>query len=698
MPNHDRDFRKCAFLPLVMAALLSSACTGEDASESGVDAPQVVPGGKADGDSAAIDGLAPHQLGAGYSLFRLAERRRPRLRVIAQETPVALWAWSGRWRYLGRFSGSSTVLDADGATYIAAIALGGDTQISLELLPDPRLVLRRVFDRIEDGATVAGRGATPGASMSALAQAVTLMEDDELPGDSAEARVFLSDPADAAEAIELDAQIQWDNELPGDTVAVRFQVPENIEPSLYRLHVQWAGMTSQPVEFEVTDVAMAETRDEMAGLARQRMAEFDQQDLALIGGYRPLPSGAALCSGLDNTVETIVKGDRTWLFYAFDPDEGFFQSRSAWLLVDEKARVVQKIDVNVWPKVSVALPGDPAVGADGTTCGGSAFGPDFGNFDNHRDQYFNADKITDRSHAVPRTRARVPVSPPFKRIQRRTGSPPPRAGKSYTGLVKGPCKKVTKIALLIQFDDNTAEIRENGRAIPNFDDLLRDERSLIDDLGFDGVKKLGPDDFLRDSDFGSSGLPTRHIPTKKLVARLKESIEAVVKGFNKPCCTELVVIFNSHQKYNDVKYRNRDIPIKGKPGKVARRMTKGSIPVDTLALAVSEAIRAANPKDKRCPAAELIIHSCYSGYLSGTKLTKARKNGLGIITSSSSTQTTKGRRDGDDTKYFLIEALRFCATEHPGKTLADTEMWACVVAETARLSGGKQTPRKHAPL
>lgn len=661
----------------------------------------------------------PYRLNANeYHLFAAPHDRSGRIEIVAGQQPIQYWTWTGQgpWRAHPPLAEGYRIEKISPGSFLA-LRPRQATRCSLGFLPKPQLRITRVFDRIEDGMTIAAPGFFAGSQALILVGSLDLAEGEAWP---------VTEPASQATLESRNGRQRHSFPLerlsqPGVEPARRlFQatLPKSLEPGFYDLTVSVHGWRSARVAFEVSTPAQAKIRQRLASLANQALQEAGYPDLALVGPHRPLPSGSTVCSAFEEGPSRFIDNDRAWLFYAFEPAEGFAQNASPWIMANEATEEVEVIEADAWPRLLIATDA-PDSGPD-ITCRGSAFGPDFGYKDTRENQIFSAggeDEGADLPEADdggegdsapeqddPDTE-RVPLPGWYQPIPPQ-GPPSPHRGRGLTGVIDQPCPNgVAKIALLIAFDDNTSETTEDGKPIPNFDHLMEAERRLARELGCDGIASLGPDDFLTPDDYGTTGLPNGNTSTSRLLARIKFLITELVRGIEDPCCTELLIFFNAHQSNSRVKYRNRDVPFRkdGQPvldddgNPKTKDLVRGSLEVSQLAENIAEAIREASP-DNRCPASQFILHSCYSGRIAGIRLTRALRNGLGVIATSGSRETTKGEREGDITEYHFLEALRTCIQRHPDKTLQDAELWNCIADETSRRSGGTQAPERHEPL
>ena len=632
--------------------------------------------------------LAP---GERIELVQLAGNA-PALDLVAVGA-VDVWTHDcSEWKSLGRLQRETIRVRLDPQQRIAVQAVDGAAAINVAPAPSARLLIDRIHAGSRRGRTLAPALPVPGAVLQLLIDVIDVAEGAVLPAEPPQVSFVYADPAVTPSRIELPAS-SGDASIfsaagvdAGDRRIIDVVIPKHARPGFGRLIVDNGGdLYLDGVDFEIADPAVVRLRNLLLRRAAGLAARFMPVDTAVIGAYSPLPAGVELCEGL--TGQRIASGfdADSFLFFAFDSQSRFEQRRTLWILANKRTKSVQVFDRPVWPNVMIPADDDAD---DGITCRGSRIGPDFGSPDVQRNQFFGGVLFQDGA----------PVAPPQPRVPQRAPASP-LAGLSFIGGTAANCPRVTKVAVLVQFDDNTTPQNRNGRQIPNFDDVMKRERALVQALGFDQVFELKPDDFI--TSYSTSGIPRFQRPTRSnagSIQPLLDRIDMIVRG-NPDCCTEIVIFINSHQSREGyLRYRNLDVPRRNDPTK--KSDVKDSISQAILSRLIAEQIqRSTIAAGLRCqPPAELIFHTCFSGRFASSDFDKANDAGLGITASSGASQTTKGKRNGGAAttdEYFFLEALEECAKANPDRPLAD--IFDCIRDATNRRSGGTQRPVRKPP-
>jgi hypothetical protein len=637
--------------------------------------------------------------------YRLAAGERVELLQLAGNAPVielvALAAVDVRtfdcttWSTIGRLERETIRLRLDPQQRIAVEAVAGPAAINVSPAPARRLLVDRVYGGSRRGRTRIPSRPVPGEVLQLLIDVIDVEEGESLPSDPPRVSFVYADPAITPARIELQSRtgdaglFAAAGVAAGDRRVVDIMIPEDAQPGFGRLIIDNGGdLYLDGVEFEIADPAVVKLRNRLLRRSAALAARYMPVQPAVIGPWSPLPDGAELCEAL--TGKRIASGfdADTFLFFAFDPQSRFEQKRTLWILANWRTKSVQLFDRTVWP--NVMIPGDGADdGDDGITCRGSRAGPDFGSPDVQRNQFFGGVLFQDGA----------PVAPPRPRVPRRAPASP-LAGLSFLGGTAANCPRVTKVAILVQLDDNTTPQNRNGQQIPNFDDVMKRERALVQALGFDQVFELKPDDFI--TRYSSTGIPQFQRPTLSNAGSLQPLLDRVDNAVrnNPDCCTEIVIFINSHQSREAyLRYRNRDVPRRNDP-KNRKVDVEESISQAILCRLIAEQVqRSTAAAGLRCqPPTEIIFHTCFSGRFANSDFDKANDAGIGITASSGGRETTKGKRNGGAAttdEYFFLDALEECVRANPDRPL--TDIFDCIRDATRRRSDGTQTPVRKPP-
>ena len=591
-----------------------------------------------------------------------------------------------------RLERESIRLRLDAQDRIAIEALDDVVAINAAPATPRQLFVDRIFDGHRNGCTLAPRAPVPGAVLQLLLVTTDMLEGDALPADPPAVSFTYRGLDGPGERIDLaatfcDARLFEEAGVePGDRRVIDVCIPEEARPGSGRLVVDWGGdLYLDGLDFEIADPTFVKVREKLARHAASEAKRVLGLEPAVIGGYAPLPVDTEVCEALTGLNIYTVPDDDTFLFYGFDPVSLFEQPRTVWMLASPGTERFETFVRPSWPEV-IVLDGDGR--DDGITCRGSRIGLDFGSPDNQRNQFFGGPGAVDDR----------PVAPPEPRAPQREPLPG-LAGRPFVGGTAANCARVTKIAVLVQLDDNNARVNRRGVEIPDFDDVMRRERALVKALGFDQTHELRPDDFI--TDYSATGRPRFRRPTSSNARSLQpllDRIDRIVRGI-KDCCTELAIFVNAHQSREGyLRYRNKDVPRRDDPAKTVD--VKESISAAYLSRLVADQIQTSTAAaGLPCqPPAELIFHSCFSGRFANGQFDKANRAGLGITASSGGGQTTKGRRNGGaatSDEYFFLDALEECARQSPDRTIAD--IFDCIRQRTDERSGGTQRPVRKPP-
>jgi hypothetical protein len=558
-----------------------------------------------------------------------------------------------------------------------------------ELVSPPILIVDWIRALADDGTVGEGGAVAPGGRIRARMDVVNQVEGAELFADGLlpGAQLWSSGPdgpvpVETLDVVDCEGIV---GETPSDIWLVDMEVPAEVPPGDYNLSFELDELV-ETVEIEIATRQDLTTREQALDLAEEALGERLEGGLDLLGGSRPLPGGSELCNGLTGELFSVVGGDESWLFFAFDPESGFAQPDATWLVVQAGAGEVQVIDdQGGWPEVRIKDV-DPTLltEGEGATCQGSRWGPAFGSPKLRDGGFFGGGGVFYNELPAanpPRRRPAVPVNPVHE-------------GRTLLGTPEGPCPDgIKKIALLIQLDDNNQKRNEKGKEIPDFDDVMDRERRLMRELGFNEVHEIKPDDL---NAYDSKGKPKLRVPSSMEnpydSKPILDKVRAIVGGID-DCCTEVLIIVNAHQTRNGyLRFSNRGVPYRGKPNKT--KDVKKGINAGLLARHIAATVKEA-AKDECPPKVELIFHSCFSGRFAHDQMLKAANLGIGITASSSEDQTTRGSRKGGAAttdEYFFLEALKKCVDENPGKPLS--EIWDCIVEETRKRSAKAEEKKK----
>jgi len=618
--------------------------------------------------------------------FLVQPDRGPGSYLFTSSTETLLWVRRGeRWLEVPPIRAEAVCLDLEPGDFVAARSRDEDGVLDVGPVPAPRLRVDRLFDGVHGRRTRAPRSPVPGAELDILLVLTGAREDTEVPDELPQVRftaagasegipVPVLHPTDLFDAVGVEA---------GARGAFRLCIPVDAPAATGRMQVSWGPFFLDGIDFEITTPEVAATRADLAEAATDLARCELGKDAAVVGSHRPLQVGTRLREGLTGQLLSDVVDPDTHLFYAFEPGTLFEQERTLWITARAGAEPVV-FESPRWPEVVVP---DPCVEEDGVISEGDRVGIDYGSPNTRRNQLF----------AVGGSLTLLEVLGGPSRVPKRV--PSPLNGEPLLGPPRPGCRRVRKIAVLVQLDDNTAPRRRNGRLIPNFNDVMQRERDLIRVLGFDQLVELRPDDFILR--FTSGGKPLFVRPTatqanslQPLLTRLDGLVRRITD-----CCTEIVVFINAHQsKEGYLRYKNKDVPYSG--GSTRTSDVSGPLSQSYLARLIAQQIQTSTAAaGLACqPRVELVFHSCYSGNFGAGDFGRVNKAGVGVTASSGGKETTKGLPKGGAAttdEYFFLDALEECAKASPGQTLA--ELFPCIRASTRRRSGNKQTPERRPP-
>lgn len=594
---------------------------------------------------------------------------------IAAEGPVVVWQQSPRgWHKLETLHGEAFSLQIAKQGLIAIGGASEDADIFITSAAGPMLKVESFL-----GPGLGRVEPFPGNQLFVVVDIWGALSQQPLPIGKPGASISHIDNLTEEDVVKLptslcDPDIYQKLEIEGDLRHVfRIELPETLPPGTYILELEWGEeLVSDPVQIEITKPNSIELRDRFGEQFIEQAKELIGPSASVIACFNPLPANSLLYEGLSHKQIADIPEGNWLLFFGFDTRSLFEQDKALWWLVNEETEEIIYHESTAWPDVYVA---DSDIDDDNSEVYAAAIAPHFGLLQNRQNNYFNVGPLFQQ--------APEPVKPPRK-----------RAVEKPEGFLreKGDCPKIRKIAILVQFDDNTSPTNKKGKLIPNFDKVLEAEKKIVEGLGCKPIVELKPDDFITHS---SSGVPKFETPRKankdyKSLNPLFEAISAQFKE-QKDCCFELLIFINGHQdRDNYLIYSNKGVPYEKKDKKKDVKSVI-SLPILMLMLArhISELSKAMKPE---CiPAAELIVHSCFSGRFADLKIDKAVKLGMSITASSSGDETTKG----EPGRYYFLEALAHCIEKNPGKTL--TDIFDCVAKETDRRAGGKQKPKRKPP-
>ena len=391
----------------------------------------------------------------------------------------------------------------------------------------------------------------------------------------------------------------------------QFTLPHSLLPGFYEINLTIDSQSTKSVLIQISDSGSLNRRRELVKIIKNVLNTSYEFPYALVGTYSPLPLGARIQDPSTGNLVTVVEQNNTWLFFAYDPTAFFGQPDARWILINGNTEEIEIIENREFgPEVFLSNDNPYPMQYDNrdyyfqqvfTTGDGL-------NFQNDDSERKEQDKILYQLTSTHEGQTVIGV--PFKE-----GCDP---------------KKVKKYAIFANFDDTQER----------FTSLLREEKNLIQKLGFDGTVELFPKDFL----------PHREKAFKKKVVSLdalKKAITNILeKEKNNQCCLEMVFFINAHQSsQNSVKITHKT---KTKPIKTA--VNNGKL-VETISQVFKDAGRT-------CIPTAIIFHSCNSGKFDANGFSVAKKGSpnLRIYASSSRKQKTYGNKNGNE--YFFIEGLK----------------------------------------
>jgi hypothetical protein len=423
------------------------------------------------------------------------------------------------------------------------------------------------------------------------------------------------------------------------------------------LTLQWGeALASNAIDFEITSEALAHVRNKCSGKVWSKAEPLIEGATGLVAWHNPLPHGAAVFDGSSGElVFDFPEGE--WLpFFAFERTSLFEQNKTLWAFVEINTQEIVDYESTIWP--SIKIPTGITDEASGEVFYDDV-GPEFGRLHNRENGFLGLDIVLQERS----------VSPAPEMLPRKKWVP---NGIGFLAKKEG-CPEIRKVALLIQLYDEAKDEAVTGR--PNFDKVQEKTKDIMWDLGCQLIFEITPKYFTKTKPF--------RVPTStqfNSFKPIKDAIEYIV-SLEGDCCFELIIVINSHQSRSGyLKFRHKKIHGGGK-NPSANFLSK------LIGETIANATQNIAPECK--PAAELIIHSCYSGKVRGPKV------GLTGITGSSTSAHTSNGMPGN---YCFLEALAECIEKNPGITYP--EIFDCVVKGTERRAKGigkKQTPQRKLP-
>ncbi|MCP5070971.1 MAG: hypothetical protein GY946_30785, partial [bacterium] len=399
------------------------------------------------------------------------------------------------------------------------------------------LIVDRIFDRLEDGYSMASEGAIPGDVLLASLELHGMVEGQQIPGDDQDVHVQLSLLGDetGASVRRLESSVpSWENDMVGGATRriVSFAVPEGLERGSYLLDFHWGDLRSGLLEFEVTNATYRTIRSNLARSAEQLLARTGNTHTSLVGPHLPVRRGDRLFNGMTGEYIGAVPVTGAYLFLGFEPGEMMPQERTTIVLASIGSGQVFLLDgQGSWPIVLDQNDDEWAL--------------DLGSSHARFSQYYNAFlggmtmEINDPPAVAPQREDALTQGDPLCLR--------PAADEA--------CPEIVKHAILLTLDDNEEPTSKDGRMLPRFSELVSRERQLTNDMGFNARTELGVNDLVKQN---SSGYPE----FDKDMTALRNALTGILADAEDPCCLELFIFVNAHQnKRRSIRYKNRNAPI-----------------------------------------------------------------------------------------------------------------------------------------
>ncbi len=685
--------RGAGALAISLIVSLAACTAGGDDPVGPKHAPSL---GKSDGWAAvhSLEHVRTFSLsGQDYTLLHGDDPDGTRI-IVDPSAPVFAWQWTGNtWTYAG-YIDEPTTLTVQSPAWLAVYPVE-DADVQTAYVGRAQLRVERMFGGAVDGLTSAPAGAVPGRRLYALVTGEGLAQSESV-------AVTLSYPAESAVELVLPQPVEArfvaleQLEIAGDQRVIELVVPDNARVGYATVEVSVAGLVAASVPVDISTAATVAERQELATFAEAYIAELSpEQPLSIVAGYNPLPEGSMVSDGMTGEVIHRVTGEREYLFFGFDPESLFEQPEARWLLADAATGELRVLEgQGGWPVVELETERD----SDSEEQQNEIL-VDFGGHGVLYNQFFNASAggvlLSTTSLYPPRS------------IQYGTQV---NKGKQITGNAAG-CATYRKVGIIVRLDDNTKPTMrtEKGKrkAIPSFDEVVKQEFQLLQGLGFDDIYYVKPADLVSIAAngtqslklgalaFGSNKYGTKGL--KPIFDRISQAIDSI-----KNCCGEIAIFVNAHQTKSGFLVFSHHYTNK----KLKRVRVRKPINAGAFAQAVAKLFA---DKKQTCIPTALMFHSCYSGKFDGSEYSSTDSGAINVhkklvvISSSAHNQKSRGTRALDRVEtFFFLEALDECLLIRDAskkiigvKTLKDA--WKCIqdkTKEKATKAGFPQSPKR----
>lgn len=490
-----------------------------------------------------------------------------------------------------------------------------------------------------------------------------------------------------------DLQVRVDHGLtalaPVGSTVLAFELPSSAVAGSHLLRLRLGGTYSGWTPLEVADPGLLPVREALAQRVLAFLAQNGGERVAqrVVAPYLPLPVGAAVRDGLNESVSHQITRSGQWLFYVFDALPTGQPGTARWLVLDQHSG---EIDATApgdgWPLVlapsGVVLfdAGLPAV------LYGGAF-------------------LADGLKRFPGNGLHAPP-PEIDGEQAGTEAGWTTSDGPFWGTFEGPCPEIRKIGVIVQLDDQIFTHDSNKKpltqAVDAFTEKAAAMKATYRALGFDEIYHVNPADLIsgRVPQYRQDKLPARKgLNLDALDALLRRIAKAA------DCCTEVSITVLSHgivTKYGEPKDElSGDLKDEREWGggkhllKYAHRVNGELVALDVMMTTdlVRMFVEAFYAERKQCVPLSVILNACYSkrGVEDAAKflrepdfsladpITGKQSQRVQLIGSSSSCQRTRALHwPSGRTEYPFIGALRECLETHP-EGLADKAAWRCLV-------------------